>query len=234
MMRISPLRVRALAQRAAPRCAGGRERYSPVIESGVGARSPRACPGRPGARRGRRRRVPGRSTWSASRMASSSCSTTITVLPRSRSCLSVPSRRRLSRWCSPIEGSSRMYMTPVRPGADLACQADALRLPARERLGAAVERQVVQADVAQEAQALAHALDDLAGDFRAPAGQVERSRRTPAPGPRSGARSPAGCARRRTRSAPRGSGACRRSQGRGASPRYRLSSSRTTADSVSR
>jgi hypothetical protein len=40
-------------------------------------------------------------------------------------------------------------------GADLAGQADALRLAAGERVGAAVERQVVEADVDQEAQALA-------------------------------------------------------------------------------
>src|SRR5438874_2354705 len=50
-------------------------------------------------------------------MASVSCSTTITVLPRSRKCLSVVSRRSLSRWCSPIEGSSRTYMTPACPVA---------------------------------------------------------------------------------------------------------------------
>ncbi len=37
-------------------------------------------------------------------------------------------------------------------GADLAREADALRLAARERLGAAIERQVVEADVGEEAQ----------------------------------------------------------------------------------
>ena len=40
-------------------------------------------------------------------------------------------------------------------GADLAREPDALRFAARERLGAAIERQVVEADVAQEPQALA-------------------------------------------------------------------------------
>ena len=96
-------------------------------------------------------------TWSASRMASSSCSTTITVLPRSRSCLSVPSRRWLSRWCRPIEGSSRMYMTPVRPEPTWLARRMRWDFPARERLGAAVERQVVEAHVLQEPQPLAHA-----------------------------------------------------------------------------
>ena len=54
-------------------------------------------------------------TWSAARIASSSCSTTITVLPRSRRWISVPSRRSLSRWCRPIDGSSSTYITPTRP-----------------------------------------------------------------------------------------------------------------------
>ena len=40
-------------------------------------------------------------------MVSSSCSTTISVLPRSRSRTSVSISRWLSRWCSPIDGSSR-------------------------------------------------------------------------------------------------------------------------------
>ena len=48
-------------------------------------------------------------------MVSSSCSTTITVLPMSRRLLSVAIRRSLSRWCRPMEGSSRMYSTPMRP-----------------------------------------------------------------------------------------------------------------------
>ena len=48
-------------------------------------------------------------------MASSSCSTTITELPRSRRRFSVSISRSLSRWCSPMDGSSRTYITPVRP-----------------------------------------------------------------------------------------------------------------------
>ena len=53
-------------------------------------------------------------TQSAVRMVSSSCSTTSTVLPRSRSRVSVAMSFALSRWCSPIDGSSRMYSTPIR------------------------------------------------------------------------------------------------------------------------
>ncbi len=54
-------------------------------------------------------------------------------------------------------------------GADLAGQPNALRFAAGQRLGAAIERQVVEADVRQEAHALADFLDDLVGDRRAPA-----------------------------------------------------------------
>ena len=44
--------------------------------------------------------------WSAARMVSASCSTTITVLPRSRRRFSVSIIRTLSLGCSPMLGSS--------------------------------------------------------------------------------------------------------------------------------
>ena len=46
---------------------------------------------------------------------SSSCSTTSTVLPMSRRRSSVLMSLRLSRWCRPMDGSSRMYSTPTSP-----------------------------------------------------------------------------------------------------------------------
>ena len=52
-------------------------------------------------------------TQSAVRIVSSSCSTTRTVLPRSRSRVSVAMSLALSRWWRPIDGSSRMYSTPI-------------------------------------------------------------------------------------------------------------------------
>ena len=54
-------------------------------------------------------------TWSATRMVSSSCSTTMTVLPEVPEPLERLDQPRLSRWCSPIDGSSRTYRTPTRP-----------------------------------------------------------------------------------------------------------------------
>src|SRR6478609_449208 len=49
----------------------------------------------------------------------------MTLLPRSRRCLSVSSRRSLSRWCRPIDGSSSTYITPVSP--DPICEARRMR-----------------------------------------------------------------------------------------------------------
>ncbi len=46
--------------------------------------------------------------WSASRIVSSSCSTTMTVFPWSRRFLRLSSSSALSRGCRPIDGSSRM------------------------------------------------------------------------------------------------------------------------------
>ena len=83
------------------------ERYAPVIDrsdaitcSAVPAATTRPpCSPAPG---------PMSTMWSAARIVSSSCSTTITVLPSPRSRSSVARSLALSRWCSPIEGSSRM------------------------------------------------------------------------------------------------------------------------------
>ena len=59
--------------------------------------------------------------------------------------------------------------------AHLAREPDALRFAAGQRFGAAIEREVVEAHVDEELQAVADFLDDLVGHFRAPAGDVERA-----------------------------------------------------------
>ena len=90
------------------------ERYCPVRERSSARRPSRSpewttsppCSPAPG---------PMSTTWSAARMVSSSCSTTITVLPRSRSRSRVSMRRLLSRWWRPTDGSSSTYSTPTRP-----------------------------------------------------------------------------------------------------------------------
>src|SRR5699024_12461589 len=45
--------------------------------------------------------------------------------------------------------------------AHLACEADALRLAAGERLGAAIQREVIEAHVHEESQSIADFLHDL-------------------------------------------------------------------------
>src|SRR5579885_623799 len=105
-------------------------------------------------------------------IASSSCSTTMTVLPRSRSRVSVPSSRRLSRWCKPMDGSSSTYMTPTSPAP--IWLASRMRCAAGQRLRTALQRQVLQPHVDQELQTLAHLLQYLGGDLAAPAGYPER------------------------------------------------------------
>src|SRR5690606_35198551 len=57
-------------------------------------------------------------------------------------------------------------------GTDLTGQADALGLATRQRVGLALQVEVVEADIDQEAQAVADFLDDLGRDFAAPARQV--------------------------------------------------------------
>ena len=44
-----------------------------------------------------------------------SCSTTITVFPKSLNLFRALISLTLSFWCKPIEGSSRTYKTPVKP-----------------------------------------------------------------------------------------------------------------------
>ena len=58
-------------------------------------------------------------------------------------------------------------------GSDLACEADALRLSAGQRVGAAVEREITESDIRQKTEAVGNFLDDLDRDFTAPAGELE-------------------------------------------------------------
>jgi hypothetical protein len=58
--------------------------------------------------------------------------------------------------------------------ADLARETDTLGLAARQRVGAAIECEVAQAHIREEAQPVADLLDDLDRDFAAPAGKLQR------------------------------------------------------------
>ena len=83
-------------------------RKSPVSERRVGHDLARRALGDHAAAVLAGARAPCRRCGRPSRIVSSSCSTTTTVLPRSRRRSSVSMRRRLSRWCRPMLGSSRM------------------------------------------------------------------------------------------------------------------------------
>ena len=72
-------------------------------------------------------------------MVSSSCSTTSRVLPRSRKSFMVCSSISLSRWCRPMDGSSRIYSTPI--SEEPICVARRMRwLSPPERVPAARDR----------------------------------------------------------------------------------------------
>ena len=77
---------------------------------------------------------------SDSLMVSSSCSTTITVFPRSRSLWSVSINLRLSLWWRPMLGSSRTYSVPTSPepiwlASRMRCASPPASVPAaRERV----------------------------------------------------------------------------------------------------
>src|SRR6185437_5676490 len=58
-------------------------------------------------------------------------------------------------------------------GADLAGEADALRFAPGEGLRAAIQCQVVEADVHQEAQTVGDVLDDFGCDLAAPAAEIQ-------------------------------------------------------------
>ena len=58
----------------------------------------------------------------------------------------------------------RAELAPDEPCADLAGQPDALGLAARERGGGSFEREVVEADVGEEAEPTTDLLEQLVGD----------------------------------------------------------------------
>src|SRR5712671_4348231 len=138
------------------------ERYWPVREAGflrISAGGPSAttrppCSPAPG---------PMSSTWSAELIASSSCSTTMTVLPRSR-VLERGEEARVVALVQPDRGLVEHVHHSGESRADLAGEPDSLRLAARERVRGAVERQIVEADVVEEVEPRNDLVDDFLGD----------------------------------------------------------------------
>ncbi len=87
-----------------------------------------------------------------------------TVLPRSRRRTRVRIRRASSDGMQADGGLVADVEHAHEAGADLGREPDALGLAAGERRRAAVERQVVEADLDEEVEAGADLLDDLVGD----------------------------------------------------------------------
>src|SRR5690625_262116 len=104
-------------------------------------------------------------------MVSSSCSTTISVLSRSRRCISVFSSRSLSRGCRPIEGSSSTYSTPVRPLPTWV--ASRMRCASCQCVRGPVEGQVVEAGVLEETEPLVDLAHDRPGHLAGGTLEVE-------------------------------------------------------------
>ena len=111
---------------------------------------------------------------SLSLIVSSSCSTTITVLPRSRSRVRVSIRRRLSRWWRPIDGSSSTYSVPTRPdpiwlASRMRCASPPASVPALRD-----SAEVVEPDVEQEPEPGVDLLRHPLGDHLVALAQLER------------------------------------------------------------
>ena len=118
-------------------------------------------------------------------------------------------------------------------GADLRRQADPLRLPAGQRRGGPVHRQVADPDVLEEAQPLGDLAQDQPRDVAVGLGQLDLLEPLAAPGAPTARRSPRCGSRRRAPPATRAAGGRRRTPGRPAAtctPR----SSRATTRSRSR
>ena len=117
---------------------------------------------------------PRSTTWSAARIVPSSCSTTITVLPRSRSRSSVADQLLVVALVQADRGLVEDVEDADEAGADLGREPDPLRLAAGERRRAALERQVADPDRVEEPQPLADLADDQPRDRALGLGQLER------------------------------------------------------------
>ena len=111
--------------------------------------------------------------WSAARIVPSSCSTTITVLPRSRSRVEHVEQLVVVALVQPDRGLVQDVEHAHEAGADLRREADPLRLAARQRGRRSFERQVPDAHRVQEPQPLDDLLQDPGRDLPLRIRQVE-------------------------------------------------------------
>ena len=112
-------------------------------------------------------------TQSAVRIVSSSCSTTISVLPRSRE----PDQRLDQPPVVPLVQADARLVEHVehadQAGADLGGQPDPLGLAAGQGARRPAQREVVEADVEQEPEPLVDLLEHPLGDLLLAVGQLQ-------------------------------------------------------------
>ena len=177
---------------------------------------------------------PRSTTKSAARMVSSSCSTTSTVLPRSRRRLSVSSSRRV---VALVEADRRLVEDVEHADqarADLRGEPDALPLAARQRGRRAVEGQVLEPDLRRGSRAARGSPSARAGRSSARARRAPACRRTAAAS-LIGKRTTSAIERPGDldRAASPGAGASRGTRGTRRSVMKRSMSARVSSDSVS-
>ena len=103
---------------------------------------------------------------------------------------SVSMSRRLSRWCRPIDGSSSTYSVPTRPEPIWLARRMRCASPPASVAADARQREVVEPDVEQEAEAGVDLLGDPLGDQPVALAELERgeelgaTRRSPCRRPR--------------------------------------------------
>ena len=153
------------ARRGCSGCTSGCARKRPVTESGAAAMLGRRVPC--ATSRPPRLPAPGPMSmmWSARRIVSSSCSTTTSVLPLSPSlCSAFEQDLVVAR----VQADGRLVehvADALQVAAELRRQADALRLAARERGRAAVQREVAEAHLFQELEPAPDLGDQVARDL---------------------------------------------------------------------
>ena len=119
--------------------------------------------------------------WSANRIVSSSCSTTTSVLPRSRN---VPERIKQARIVSRMQSDGRLVENiedALQFRTKLRGEPDALRFTAGKGRGRAVERQIAQANLDEKFETLDNLRQNIARDAGFTALGLDRTEKTGPP-----------------------------------------------------
>ncbi len=122
-------------------------------------------------------------TWSAVRIASSSCSTTSTRVAHVAQRLERVEQPRIVALMQPDRRLVQHIEHAGQARADLRGEPDALALAARQRAGGAGEREIIEADIVEEGEPLLDLLQDARGDLVLLGRELRRQRLEPAQPP---------------------------------------------------